>query len=156
DAAKMLMPPHVAADAIASEQRLAAKERIPGAFEIHSFRQVFNREPVGSEPGVEVRRLTGADLVTKSGAEEALFADQAGVRREDRVRQLGRGRHKLDGYAQAPKNFNQTLPLATRCLRRAAPGAAHPRIDFVFDAVVVRWTHQDARMAHVSPWSRPP
>src|SRR5262249_37709066 len=51
-------------------------------------------------------------------------------------------------HAQANQSLVQALPLLLGPLRHAAARPAHPRVDLVFNPVVIRWTHQDACLPH--------
>src|SRR5262249_56847426 len=102
----MLMAAHVAADAIAGEQRSAAEERIARSLEVHSFLQMFHREAVRAEPSVKIGCLAGADFMAKARAEKALAIHQAGVGRENQIGQTRLRRHQLDGHTQSAKRFS--------------------------------------------------
>ena len=64
---------------------IAASVQIFQIGESSEGRHLLDREAVGREPGVEVRRLAGAHLVPEARAEELLVKDKPGVRREDQV-----------------------------------------------------------------------
>jgi len=66
---------------------------------------VLDREIVGREPGVEMRRLAGTDLVTERRAEEAIQEDQASIGGEHQVRQAGLWRHQLDHDPELAERF---------------------------------------------------
>ena len=56
--AEPLVAPHVAADAVAGEQRLAAEQGVAGPLEVAALGgRCSTVEAVRGEPGVEVRRL---------------------------------------------------------------------------------------------------
>ena len=116
----MLAALHVAANAIAGEQRWAAEQGVAGPLEEHLRRQVLHREAVRRKPGVEVRRLAGADLVAEARAEEAIVEHQPGVGREHQVGQARLRRHQFDLYAEADERVVEPTPLRTGALGRTA------------------------------------
>src|SRR5262249_11914580 len=135
------------------EKRGAAKQCVAGALEKCAFRKVLDHEAMGGKPGVEVRRFTGPHLVAKAGAEKAIVEDQAGIGSENQIGQTLLRRHQLDLDAEADERIMQAMPLLLGRLGRAAAGAAHPGIDLVLDAVVIRRAHQDAGMLSHTPSS---
>ena len=86
-----LVAPHVAAEPIAGEQRLAAEQGVAGPLEVHrppAGRRPRTRAP---RPASKSRRLPLADAVTEPRAEEQVAEDQPGVGREDQVGQARTG-----------------------------------------------------------------
>src|SRR6185437_7939226 len=80
--AEILMPLHIAANAIAGEQRRTTKQGISCSLEVHPFRQMLDAEAVRREPSIEVRRLAGTFFMAKPRAEKSLAEHQARIRRE--------------------------------------------------------------------------
>src|SRR2546421_234316 len=101
-------------------------------------------KPMVEEPGVEVRRLAGPDLVVEPGREEPLPEHEPGVGREHQVRQPRLRPHLLDGGPEPAERFAEGPPLVPGDVADGGEGALHPRVDFVLDPVVVGRAHQDA------------
>src|SRR5947209_762136 len=106
---------------------------------------MLDLKTMGSKPGIEMRRLAGADLVAEARAEKTLTEHHTGIGGEDQVRQARLRRHPFDLYTQSDQCLIQLLPLSPGSFRGAAAFPRHPRIDLVFDPVIIRRAHQDSR-----------
>src|SRR5205823_5015151 len=74
--------------------------------------------------------------------------DQPRVGGKDEIGHSGPRRHQLDLHAEIEEGFVQVAPLLADPVRSRAAGPAHPRVDFVFDPVVIGRAHQDAWRFH--------
>jgi hypothetical protein len=90
--------------------------------------------------------------VPKIAGDETASDGQPGVRGEDHVGKFRAWRDELDLAVQLGKRLKQTFPLRLHQWRIGAAGAAHPWIDLVFDAVIIRRTKK--QLAHGEFWLR--
>ena len=91
-------------------------------------------------PAGKMRCFSGPLLVTKITGDESFSHGQSGVGREDHVRQF---RLRLDQENPAIELLQGALEAFPLLLRHGYFGAAlpaHPGINFVFDAVMIRRT----------------
>ena len=76
--------------------------------------------------------------------------DQGGVGREDQVRQTLHRRQQRNPRSGVFEQFLEALPLPIGRRLVGLTLTAHPRIDFVFNPIEVRRTHQDMRLRHLA------
>jgi len=102
------------------------------------------------EPGVKDGRLARSFAIAKSRAVERIAEHEPRIGRENKIGQTGLRRHDIDLNAEPAKYADERLPLGNS--RRPITGArsAHPGIDFVFDAVIIRRAHEDTGLRHAS------
>src|SRR5262245_49887495 len=77
---------------------------------------------------------------TKIAPDELLSDEQPRICRKDHVGQFLSWRHQLHITAERLQLLKQSAPLRAREFRIGIPCAIHPRIDLVFDPVVIRRT----------------
>ena len=85
-----------------------------------------------------MRRFAGALFVSKVAWDKLFTNRESGVSRENHVRQLWLRRDEFNSAIQFGKGRVQAAPLLLRDRRFRPARSAHPRIDLVLDAVVIR------------------
>src|SRR5438477_2977528 len=123
---------------VAAKKRVADKKGVAFTFEIKIVGQPGDLETALFHPAGKMRRLAGALLVPKIARDELLANSESGVGGENHVRQLWLRRNELNFAIQFGKNRVQAAPLFLREGRFRPARPAHPGIDLVLDAVVIR------------------
>ncbi len=142
---EVLVAKGITADAIPGEQSGPAKEGVACSFEVKVMGKMFDGESMSGKPGIEMGGFTGANFMPKLRAEESILEDKPGIGREHKIRQTWLGRHCFDANAETREGIPERMPLDDRPVPSGAASPTHPRIDLVFDAVVVGGAHQDSR-----------
>src|SRR5215831_12082954 len=93
-----------------------------------------------------MRRFTGPFLVPEITGNEFAADGESSVGGENHVRKSPVRCDQMNLAIQFRKCRVQFLPLLLRKHSFRATCAAHPRIDLVFDPVIVRWTEK--QLAH--------
>ena len=141
--ADLLMAGGVAAHAIAGVERVAAEERVAGAFEAEVFGDFDDLETIFGKPAAIVGLFALPLAVTEARDERlrrkiiaALAVNTKSGRPVDGFQQrcLGAG---IDDVRE------QRMPLRDRHGVFGLARHVHPRIDLVVDAVEIRRAHQD-------------
>src|SRR5438874_1644841 len=136
------MRANIRTETVATEQNITTEQRVPFSFENQSLGQTHEFVTVLCEPLFELFLFNLPFLETKVAPDELLPDNQARIGRENHVRHFFARRDQLDLTAQRLKRLAELLPLSLRHRRQGILGAVHPRIDLVFNAVVVRRTEQ--------------
>ena len=137
---------NVGAKFVAAKKCVASEERIAFALEIIIVRQPGDLITMLLHPARKMRRFIGAFFVTKIARDEFFPDCETGVRRKNHVGKFRLRRDQLDLAIQFRQGRVQIFPLLLRQRRFRAARAAHPWIDFVLDAVMVRRTEK--QLAH--------
>ena len=132
---------------VAAEKHVTAEERVAFALEIQILRQPDDFVTVLLHPAREVRRFARPFLVPEITRDETASDSETGVGGEDHVGKFRPRRDQLDLAIQVRELFEETFPLRLNEGRIGATRPAHPRIDLVLDAVIVRRTEE--KLAHV-------
>src|SRR6202023_1326585 len=136
----------VGTELVTAKKCVAGEKRVAFTFEIVIIGQPGDLEAAFFHPAGKMRRFAGALFVPKV-AWDKLFPDsESGVGCKNHVRQVWLRRDELNFVIQFGKGRVQTAPLLLRDRCFGPARAAHPRIDFVLDAVVIRWAKQE--LAH--------
>jgi hypothetical protein len=97
-----------------------------------------------AKPRFKVRRFSASDFIPEVAHDELVFPGEAGVCREGHVREPWLGIDQADINRQFFfEKAAQRVPLLLRALGIALACPAHPRVDFVFDAVIRGSAHQE-------------
>src|SRR5882724_5545244 len=123
---------------VTAKKCVADEKCIAFAFEIKIIGQPGDLEAALFHPAGKMRRLAGALFVPKIAWDKLFAHSESGVGGENHVRQLWLRRDELNSAIQFGKGRVQPAPLLLRdrCFRPAR--SAHPGIDLVLDAVVIR------------------
>ena len=136
----------VGAEFVTAKKCIASEKCVAFALEIVIIGQPGNLEAVFFHPAGEMRCFAGALLVPKV-AWDNLFADgKPGISGKNHVRQFRLRRDELNSAIEFGQRSLQAVPLLLRQRRFSAARPAHPRIDLVLDAVVIRRAKQE--LAH--------
>src|SRR6266480_6511820 len=145
----------VRAKPVTAKQNVTAKETVALAFKNELGRQLHYFEPVLGKPTLEMTFFAPPFLVTEAAENESLADHQPCVRGKHQIRQTRLGRQQIDLATERSERVAQRLPLNTRQPWFCIPRPAHPGIDLVFNAVVIRRAEQQP--AHrLSPPSQDP
>src|SRR5260370_38509070 len=127
---------------VPAKERITAKEGVALALEVKLLRQPRDFVTMLFHPAREMRRFAGSLFVPEIARDKFLSNSQPGVGCENHVRKLRLRRDQLNLALQFRQGRMQVLPLFLRqwCFR--PPRAAHPWIDLVLDAVMVRRTKE--------------
>src|SRR5215471_49305 len=137
---------NVRAKLVAAKKHVAAKERVAFTLEIKVLRQPIHLVTVVLHPLGKERLFPGAFLVAEITRDEFAADSQPGIGGENHIGQSRLRRDQMNLAIQFGKRRMQLLPLFLGDLRFSATGDAHPGIDLVLDAVVVRRTKK--QLAH--------
>ena len=132
----------VGAKFVTAKERIAAEKRVTFAFEVVVLRQPRDLIAAFFHPTGEMWPFARAFRVPKIARDESFADNETCVRGKDHVRKSGLGRDKIDFALEVGQGCMQTAPLLLRARRFRAAGATHPRIDLVFNAIVIRRTKQ--------------
>ncbi|KAG0505770.1 MAG: hypothetical protein Udaeo_08660 [Candidatus Udaeobacter sp.] len=132
---------------VTAKEHVLAEERVAFAFEVKFFRQPIDFIAVLLHPFGEKRLFSCAFFVAEIAGDESAANRQPGVGGEDHVRQPWLRRDQMN-LAKLGKRRVQSFPLLLHDRRVGAVGDAHPRIDLVLDAVVIRRTKK--QLAHTT------
>src|SRR5947207_15238028 len=138
----------VGAKFVTAEKNVAAEERVTFAFEVQILRQPDDFIAVLFHPTREMRRFSAAFFVPEIARNKTAADGQAGVRGEDHVGKFRARWDELDLAIECGKRVEEAFPLRLDKRRIGAAGAAHPGIDLVLDAVIIRRTEE--QLAHTS------
>src|SRR5712664_298701 len=136
----------VGAELVTAKKCIASEKRVAFAFEIVIIWQPRNLVAAFFHPAGKMRRFASALFVPEITRNELLADSEAGIGGKNHIRQLGLRRDELDSAIQFGQRCVQTAPLRLRERRFSAARAAHPGINFVLDAVVIRRAKQE--LAH--------
>src|SRR5262245_746572 len=132
----------VGANLITRETNIAASQQVAFTLEKKFLRQPYNFKSLPAEPFNADWHFAAPHVVAKVTRNELFSPNDAGVGAKNHVRQTGYRLDKIDLQSQAAlQDLSQVRPLPTRALPIALPAFAHPWVDLVFDAVVIRRTH---------------
>src|SRR5438552_1974367 len=130
------------AEPVTAKQNLTAKEPIAFAFKNELGWQLHHFEPVLGKPTLEMAFFAPPFLVAEAAENESPADHQPCVRGKHQVRQTRLGRQQIDLATERSERVAQRLPLDTCEPWFCIPRPAHPRIDLVFNAVVIRRAEQ--------------
>src|SRR6478735_3698657 len=136
----------IGAKFVAAKKRVTGKERVTFSLKKLIVRQPDNFVAVLFHPLRKKRRFPGPLFVPKITRDEFSADGQPGVGGKDHVGQLRLWRDEMDVASKAKEFLVQSAPLRLDEWSIGATGAAHPWIDFVFDAVVIGRAKQ--KIAH--------
>jgi hypothetical protein len=137
---------NVGTEFVAAKKDVAAEERVAFALEVKLLRQPIDFVAVLRHPFGKKRLFAGAFFVAEVAGNESAANRQPGVGGEDHVRQSWLRRNQMNLAIQFGKRRVQLFPLLLDDRRFGAAGDAHPGIDLVLDAVVIRRTKK--QLAH--------
>src|SRR5207244_4888005 len=129
---------NVGAEFVTAKKCVASEKRVAFAFEIVIIGQRGNLEAAFFHPVGKMRRFAGALFVPKIARNKLLADSEPGIGGKDHVRQFRLRRDQLDLAIQSGKGRVQTAPLLLRQRRFRPARPAHPGINLVLDAVVIR------------------
>ena len=139
----LLLRDRITPDVVSAEERFAAREGIPRAFEKVRRRQGHDREAMRLEPGPKHRFFALPLRMPEPREHDLLLKNHSGVGGEDEVREPPNRLHQFDFDPERSEQIVQFAPLLLRQIMVRLALAVHPWIDLVFDAVEFRRTHQD-------------
>ena len=142
--AHLLVPADRRANAVAGQQRVAAEEGIAGPLEKRVRFEEAKLETVLGEPGLGVGFLDLPLRMAKTGGNGHIAVDHRRIGGEDQVGHAGQRRACIRFSPRIAPRSSQVLPLRHGQIAVGPQPAVHPRVDLVFNAVVVRRTHEDA------------
>ena len=145
------MRAHVGAKLVAAKKRVAGKERIAFALEELVGRQPDDFVAVLLHPLREVGRFGGSFLVPKITRDKFLADSQPGIGGEDHVRKFRPGRDEMDVAAEAEQFRLEPAPLLLDKRGVGAPSTTHPRVNLVFDTVIIRRAEEQFSHTQFSP-----
>src|SRR5215211_1128965 len=136
---------NVGTEFVTAKEDVVAEERIAFAFEVEFFRQPLDFITVLDHPLRKKRLFSGAFLVPEIAGNEFATNRQPGVRGEDHVGQSWLWCNQMN-LAKLGKRRVELFPLLLRDRNLGGMGDAHPWIDLVLDAIVIRRTKK--QLAH--------
>jgi hypothetical protein len=145
--AEPLVRAYVRTKTIAAEQHIAAKERVTLTFENKFLRQSDNFVIVPGKPLFEVRRFALAFAMPKPAAYESVSNHQASVGGENHVWQAALWFNRFDATVKRLQCVAQPPPLLRGQVSVRLGRSVHPRINLIFDSVVIR--RAEEQMTHV-------
>ena len=132
----------VGAEFVTAEKRVAAEERVAFAFEIKILRQPDHFVTVFFHPAGKMRRFTGAFLCRKLLGINLFPTVSPAFAVKTMSGNLGCGGDEMNLASKLGQASRAVLSIVSARRGFRAAGAAHPGIDLVFDAVMVRRTKQ--------------
>src|SRR6476660_5332581 len=90
----------------------------------------------------EMRLFSGTFRVSKLAWNKTPAHRETGVGGEHHVGKFGTRWNKLHFAIKSRKRLKESFPLCLNQRGVRAPRSTHPRVNFVLDPVVVRWTKQ--------------
>ena len=139
------MRAEIGAHAVADPEQaaFAVEEGVAFALERDVAGEIGDLEPGVAEPFFEMFALVLALAVEEAADDGFLFEDDAAIGGEDHVREAGSGLDEID-VDEFGEAVVEGLPLGDGVRARYAVNiAGHPRVDDVFNPVVLRRTHEN-------------
>ncbi len=139
-----LVGPNIGTKTVAAKQNIAGEQSVAFAFEEKAVGQRQDFIVARGEPFLEVALLASPLRESKIAADEFPAYNKTGVGGEHHVRKFLLRSNQFDATTERFERGLEPLPLLAGQGGKGVVRAAHPGIDFVLDAVIIRRAKQQA------------